>query len=139
MPDLDPAVGGWLSLAREDGWRYGFSTRQMALDAFEQWDLHATRSHNLDKLPFDAATKEAQAITKEVEASMNPLVRMFVPNFSKAMTTHREALAHCRPLTLPQSFSPPEKCRNSAIPSARTCLSRRTATNSKSGATGATA
>jgi hypothetical protein len=96
MPDLDAAVGGWLSLAREGGWRYGSSTRQMALDAFEQWDLYATRSHNIDKLPFDAATKEAQAITNEVEASMNPLVRMFVPNLSKAMMTHREALARLR-------------------------------------------
>ena len=84
----------WLHLARDGGWRYGLSPRRMALDAFEQRDSYAQRSHNIDNLPFDAATKEARAITTEAEASGNPLLRESVPSLPKSLERHRDVHAH---------------------------------------------
>jgi hypothetical protein len=96
MPEFDPSMEDWLLMAREGGWRYGLSQRRMTLDAFEQADSHAQRYRGIDKLPFDAAAKEAQAITAEAETSGNPFVRMSVPNLSKALETHRDVHARLR-------------------------------------------
>ena len=84
----------WLRLAKDGGWRYGLSPRRMALDAFEQRDSYAQRSHNIDSLPFDAATKEARAITAEADASGNPFLRESVPSLTKSLERHRDVHAH---------------------------------------------
>ena len=104
LPDGDPSIGDWLSLAKEGGWRYGLSSRQVALDAFEQRDSYAQRSHNIDKMSFDTATKEAKAITAEAEANGNPLVRGSVPSLPKALAVHRDALARLRLLRAATNF-----------------------------------
>jgi hypothetical protein len=104
MPDGEPSIEDWLFLAKEGGWRYGLSPRQIALDAFEQRDSYAQRSHNIDKMSFDTATKEAKAITAEAEANGNPLVRVSVPSLPKALAVHRDALARLRLLRAATTF-----------------------------------
>jgi hypothetical protein len=104
VPDGQPSIRDWLFLAKEGGWRYGLSPQQIALDAFEQRDSYAQRSLNIDKMPFDDATKEAKAITAETEANGNPLVRMSVPSVPKALAVHREALARLRLLRAATTF-----------------------------------
>jgi hypothetical protein len=96
IPEFEPSIKDRLLIAQEGGWRYGLSTRQVTLDAFELADSHAQRSLNIDKLPFDAARKEAQAITAEAKSSANPLVRQSEPDRSKTLETHRDVHTRLR-------------------------------------------
>ena len=94
--DATPLTGPWWGLAKEGGWRYGFSAKAVAADAFEVRDAQMQRAQKIDAMQFTSANKEARAIEAEVEASENPVLRMSTPSLTKIYLAHRDVLVHLR-------------------------------------------
>lgn len=85
-----------VQLAVSGGWRYGFSEKRMAVDAFEEREYYLRRTQNAMSLGNVAAQKEANAIQAESESSDNPITRQSTPSFSRSDLAHREVLARLR-------------------------------------------
>ena len=94
--DAGSPFGEWGQLAVSGGWRYGFSPKRMAVDAFEERESYLRRTQKATTLGKAAAQKEAEAIQAETESSDNPITRMFTPSYSKSELAHREVLARLR-------------------------------------------
>ncbi|HET9216239.1 MAG TPA: hypothetical protein VFR18_04630 [Terriglobia bacterium] len=88
----------WTKIAVSGGWRYGFSPKRVALDAFDETESYSRRTQNATILGYGAARKEATAIQAESRSSDNPLFRQLIPDFPKSDLAHREVLARLRVL-----------------------------------------
>jgi len=91
-----PSLSGSRNLMKSSGWRYGFSSRKMVLDAFEKRDNYAQRSQNIDLVSFAEAMKEAKIVQAEVEASGNSILRQYGTNLPKVLANHRDTLSRLR-------------------------------------------
>jgi hypothetical protein len=99
----DPST--WWTLAKNGGWRYGFSSQRMTLAAFEERESYAKRSRNIDQMDFATAKKEAEAIYAEADSSENPLFRLVsLPDLSKIVMKHRDTRARLRLLRAATGF-----------------------------------
>jgi len=101
---MKTARDDWWELLKQDGWRYGFSSRRMTLDAFEKRESYLQRSLNIDQVDFATAKKEAEAIEAEVDESPNPMIRLSTPSLSRAIVKQRETLARLRLLQAATGF-----------------------------------
>ena len=103
-PTAEASIGEWLELTVQGGWRYGFSTRGVALAAFEERESYMRRSKNLEKTNFGTAKKEADALEAELASSTNPLTRMSTPSITRTIEAHGEPLARLRLLRAATGF-----------------------------------
>jgi hypothetical protein len=94
----------WFELTVHGGWRYGFSTRGMALAAFEERESYLRRTKDLEKADFGAVKKEAAAMEAEALSSTNPLIRMSTPSITRSIEAGGEALARLRLLRAATGF-----------------------------------
>jgi hypothetical protein len=86
----------WVALAVQGGWRYGFSTKHMALDAFEERESHLRRAQAAEGFVNAKSREEIRAIESSGAASVNPMVQQLMPSYAKSDEAHREVLARLR-------------------------------------------
>ena len=81
----------WWTLAKNGGWRYGFSSERMTLAAFEKRESYVQRTRDIDQMDFTTAKKETEAISAEAESSENPMLRLVaLPSLPKVLMKERE-------------------------------------------------
>lgn len=94
---LEVSAGGkWSDRIKEGGMRFALHPRRMMTEAFEEKESYAQRAEKFDHMDFAAAKKDADAINAEAQASTNALVQMSMPDLSRILVVHREALARLR-------------------------------------------
>jgi hypothetical protein len=90
------SMAEWMAVAVQGGWRYGFSPRYMAADAFQERESHLRRAQIADSRGAAEVRKEARAIEAEAVASTNPVVQMIMPSFARSDEAHRDTLTRLR-------------------------------------------
>jgi hypothetical protein len=86
----------WFGLVRQRGLPFALNPGKVMLEMFEERERYAYRAEELDQMRFADARKEIDAISADVAASPNTMIRGATPDFFKIIVTNREALAHLR-------------------------------------------
>jgi hypothetical protein len=103
LSSFEPST--WWMLARNGGWRYGFSSQRMTLAAFEKRESYAQRTQNIDQMDFTTAKKETEAISAEADSSENPMLRaVALPSLPKTLMKQRETRARLQLLRAGAGF-----------------------------------
>jgi hypothetical protein len=86
----------WRERAKVGGWRFVVFPQETMLDAFEQHEAFVQRFENINPANYSEARKQLGAISADVEASPNGVVRELTPSLLRIAEVHLEMLTQLR-------------------------------------------